>query len=257
MTIPLLLYLHIPKTAGSSVSDLIRSHYHQEEIRTVSPPDYLASERALYSADESEKSGLRLVEGHFNFGLHRAFAQQGAYFTILREPVDRLVSLYYFIRSAKSHPRHEIALGMSLEEFACSGVNPEIENCQTKMLSGRPESNFVNGREPCTEEDLERAKRHLREHFLGVGLFESLDLSLLMLSRKMGWPVARAGRKNVTSKRRRVADLSPEELDAVVSVNAFDLQLYNYARTLFHGQLRQLSWWERLRFSGPFWLGQA
>lgn len=244
---PVLLFLHLPKTAGSAVTDVVRGRFDPSEIRSVSGPDYLAAERKIFAASAEDKATVRLVDGHFSFGLHRAFEQPARYYTIVRDPVDRLVSLYYYTRSTPSHPRCEQARSMSLADYALSGIHPEIENCQTRMLSGRQESNFIAGTEPCSEEDLQRAKQHLCERFVSVGLFEALDLSLYLLSRTMAWPTLRADRRNVTKARRSVEDLAPDELAAARRVNAFDLQLYDFARARFREQLGQLSWWERLR----------
>ncbi len=257
MSQPLFLYLHLPKTAGVAVRNLLAAHYREEQVRDVIGPDYLASEQSIRELDAAQKSRVGLIAGHFSYGLHKAFDRPCQYFSMLRDPVDRMVSLYYFTRSNSRHPRHAQAQRMSLADYVCSGVHPELENCQTKMISGRPECNFVAGTEPCNEQDLVRAKTHLAGHFVSVGLFEQMDLSLLMLCRAMDWKYLPARRTNVTSVRRTLSELGSSEREAILTVNHFDQQLHEYAKTLFEQQLRSLPVWSRLRHAARHWRGHA
>jgi hypothetical protein len=38
------------------------------------------------------------------FGLHEILPQAATYITILRDPVDRVMSAFYFVRTYKLHP---------------------------------------------------------------------------------------------------------------------------------------------------------
>lgn len=255
MTQPVFLYLHIPKTAGSAVISAIREHFLGRKSCEVEGPDYLASEARLLDGGSSRADQFDLVTGHFSYGLHRAFARPCHYYAIVRDPVDRLISLYYFTKSTPAHPRYSAANDMSLMQYALSGIHPEIENCQTKMLSGRPASNFLNGVEVCSSEDIDRAIAHLDSSFVSVGVFEHLELSLRMLTAKTGWPNTVVARQNVTLNRPRASDISDEERRALESVNRFDLILYRHALDRLCKSVDDLPFaarsWLRLRFGSP------
>jgi hypothetical protein len=227
-----LLFLHVPKTAGVSVSSYLKERYAPGRVLEVVPPDYLASEAAIRDLDASRKLGIGLVLGHFSYGMHEAFEQECRYFSILRDPISRLVSLYRYTRATPEHPRHDHARRMSLVEFANSGIHPELENCQTKMLSGRLESNFIAGNGPCTAEDLRRAKTHIDEGFAICGIYEELAATMSDLASLMGWPRQRIEHRN------RTAGVPGDEVqaadrNALAAVCEFDVALYEYARERF------------------------
>ena len=58
-----------------------------------------------------------MFKGHMTFGLHEVLPQTATYITVLRDPVDRVISAFYFMRNYKLHPlywklrREEMDLG--------------------------------------------------------------------------------------------------------------------------------------------------
>ena len=45
-----------------------------------------------------------MFKGHMLFGLHAILPQPATYITVVREPVDRVISSFYFMRNYKLHP---------------------------------------------------------------------------------------------------------------------------------------------------------
>ena len=83
-------FLHIPKTAGTSLLHLL--------IWRFSPED------CLHDPQKPSRHGLdvnqyQFVSGHSDFGLVKQFHQRPIVITFLREPIDRALSSYYFRRS--------------------------------------------------------------------------------------------------------------------------------------------------------------
>src|SRR5262249_37739517 len=68
------------------------------------------------------------------------------------------------------------------------------------------------------------------------GLVEYFDESLLMLREQFGWGGVFYVRRNVTAGRIRSEALTGYDLAAVETINALDLELYDYARLLFREQ---------------------
>ena len=69
----------------------------------------------------------------------------------LFNPVERIISTYYFAMRTKDHPRHHQVQGMSLMDFAADQDDLEMENYQVRLLGGNP-------RDPAAVAEMERAK---------------------------------------------------------------------------------------------------
>jgi hypothetical protein len=167
-----------------------------------------------------------MFKGHMLFGLHEILPQPATYVTVLREPIDRVISAFYFMRSYVLHPaywqfRRE---NWTLEDFV---RRSRRENVQSKILAGAEYNS------PCTEEILEQAKENLFRYFSVVGLSEHFEESLALMKLRFGWKLERYSSFNVTRARPKKRDLPQPTLDLIAEKNAFDLALYEYAAKLF------------------------
>ncbi len=245
---PVLLYLHIPKVAGTTLSKCIQSQCASEN-RYKAEPDpeypwkYMIHDGVYYywrgffkppdlqvTADVQRvlaRGDLRAVVGHFWFGFHRYVSGPSTYATMLRDPVERIVSLYAHLvehEFPQPLPYH----GMSLHEFVTNPPFREVDNDQTRRVAGEEPQ---LGR--CTTAMLKRAKQNLRQHFSVVGVTERFDETLMLLKQTFGWtkslsyyPTNQSGIRPTTSS------LPPETLDAVRERNELDLKLYCFAQEL-------------------------
>src|SRR5262245_56645482 len=128
------IFLHVPKTAGSSIRTLIAQNYPAEAIIGFSgEPEPLA----WYAATTREfKSQYALVHGHFCYGVHEG-GPAHTYFTFLRDPVGLHFSYYFFLKRYEAHPLHErLARGeITLEDWArIYDEFPTYRNLTTRMI---------------------------------------------------------------------------------------------------------------------------
>src|SRR5205814_3759067 len=98
---PTVLFMHIPKTAGSAFRRAISANYRESEIAYVYPtrPGFLVSD--LRELPLEQRRAFRLVVGHFQFGVHEALPQDAQYITIVREPSTRVLSQYAYLCQAQ------------------------------------------------------------------------------------------------------------------------------------------------------------
>ena len=86
------LFLHIQKTAGTSIIDLARPHYGLSMTSHGDcwgyPPQYF--------------DNTPFVSGHIGYDYARHIMESRYSFTILRDPIERVLSMYYFCRKQKS-----------------------------------------------------------------------------------------------------------------------------------------------------------
>jgi hypothetical protein len=247
-----LLFLHIPKAAGTTLHSVVERQFAPRATFTISGSDSPGGIKEFIALSPEQREKIRLVKGHMPYGLHEFLSVPATYITMLRDPVDRVISHYYFVLKTPAHYMHgEVTRArMSLVDFVESGMTTEVANDQTRLISGVEKVNtrLLEGderrtlranREPVTAEVLETAKRNLREHFAAVGLFTSFDESLLLFKRVLGWNNIHYVRRNVTSARPEKRQVPREARALIEKYNAMDVELYEYARQRFEEAVKE------------------
>jgi hypothetical protein len=246
---PLLLFVHIPKTAGTTLTNLLKLNEPGARSRGLGnvfkgSGGVNPEVRFRHLLDEKDARGpdeLRVVTGHIPLGMReRLKGRDVRCFTFLREPADRTLSHYFGIRKRRRgsgepgrYARSALPAEPTLDDMLEGGYIHD--NLHTRMLSGVPEP-FGK----VTEEMLEKAKRNLREELVFFGISERFDESLVLAKKRLGLTTilykspgnsASAGRVNTSRPR---GDEVPQELvRAAQRCNRYDIELYRYARELF------------------------
>jgi hypothetical protein len=174
--------------------------------------------------EQIDAEAARVVLGHFSFGLHRGLARETTYVTMLRDPVERVVSLYHHHLRFQDDTFGVISRQFTLAEFASL---PEIANDQSRRLSGLDPTSIE------ASVVLHKARHNLHTHFGFVGISERFDESVVLLSRMFNWPNVHYRSKLVNRAKPATDDLPREAIGAVAEANALDLQLIEYCRQLF------------------------
>lgn len=206
------IFLHIPKAAGSTLNKILDKQYPANATFQIHGGAIERSISSFKRMSQEEKVKLQCLRGHQPFGLHEWLPQPSTYITLLRDPVERLISHYYYVMRREPHFLHDDAEGMSLEEYAGSDLSPELSNQQTRMLAGGVE-------------ELELAKRNL-EHFTVAGTVERFDASVALMKERLGWGNTRYRRMNATRNRPPKRDVSPGAIRAIEENNQLDIELY-------------------------------
>lgn len=240
---PKVLFLHLPKTGGLTLREIIVGHYRRREVLIPRAPEsqdrtssrryieYLNGEapltpgrprnirylEVLGSLSREEVRQLRVVMGHFWFGIHVALPAPAEYLTVIRDPVDRVLSMYH-------HRATRHGLRLSVEEYIRSERDLYMNNDQVRRLANT-DSGDARVR-PCTEETYARALRHLDEHFAVVGTTDRYDELIVALRAKYGWARRGYARQNVSGRRPRREDLSSQALTILRRHNQYDLELH-------------------------------
>jgi hypothetical protein len=152
------IFLHLPKTAGTTVNRLIEWEYRLSEMYSIDPVLFEWSAAHLRKLPSWRLRKIRMFKGHMTFGLHEVLPQPATYITVLRDPVDRVISAFYFMRSYKLHPlywklRRE---KWTIEQFV---ERSRRDNVQCKIVAG------ADYDAPCNSEIFENSKRNLNHHF--------------------------------------------------------------------------------------------
>lgn len=222
-----LLFCHIPKTAGTSLKTLVAQA--SRSVAWVYKGELAIGNPNLDFA-KSFRAGRRpeIVMGHFSFGGHRLLGIPPRYATILRNPIDRVVSLY----------RHQTALtmaggpvspiiadairsGMTLNAFITSQITEMTNNHMCRVIAGIPPEAGMK----LTDDWLYGLALHnLRRHYVIAGTMEAIDDAVAALGALLGWRDPRLGTENVSEG--SVPELDPDTLATLNAFNALDLRLY-------------------------------
>lgn len=242
-----LFLLHIRKTAGVSLRNLIENRF----------PDGACLFQAHAKTNAAvDPNFYSFVTGHVNFGYLGRIKKRPVTMTVLREPIDRAVSAFYFFRGNSPEQLATLREELSAEEFAQRAWltqmagrlsfrelierEPELAkahlgNHMTRMLLTTTPEGELN------ENHLAEARRNLAS-FDVIGLTERLGDTLLLLKHAMGWsdlgPIAH---ENRTQNRRAVSDEDPAVLELLKEWNRLDSELYAFACQLFEERFAKLN----------------
>lgn len=234
-----LIFLHIPKTGGTTLSRVVARQYSQRSLFAIDGADIEGSIEDLAGMEQERKRAIRYIHGHVSFGIHSLLSGPVTYITLVRDPVERLISHYWHAVTVRNHYLHDLVADgrMSLYDYVRSDASPEISNGQTKAIAG-----IAAGPGEPEQADtalLELAKRNICVHFAAVGVSERFDESLMLLRSIFGWKKVFYFRENVTRGRPRRGQFSLETVKAIEARNLLDRQLHEFATARLEKAVRE------------------
>jgi hypothetical protein len=245
----LLIFVHIPKTAGMSLRRLLwRKHVGADPIALMQPARALGYPwqrwpqrlERIANLPPSQQRRVRLMYGHFGYGVHTALPEPATYLTMLRDPMQRSISAYHFCMRRATADR---PADTTLQQFlANTKQSPDlgIDNLQTRYLAGEAGHPVDAPIGQCPGWALERAKENLEHHFLIAGLTERFDETVVLLSLLMGWRTLAYQAHNQGTQRTNTPRSEQYNEPLAWQMNALDLKLYEFARQRFDQQCEQM-----------------
>ena len=233
-----LVFVHIPKTAGQTLLQVLRRQYEPDATYATKGPGPNVMDE-LAALPEAFRAQLLFVYGHMPFGAHRFLPPETTYLAFLRDPMDRAVSHYEYVRRTPEHRLHRDVMDaeMTLHDYVESSITDELDNGQTALLAGTPIRDRADFFDP---ELLEQAKRNVEGHFALVGLAELFDESLLLAKEVLGWQRGvhyRSVNVSPDAPSRSRAPVPVETRRLIVERNRLDAELHRFARERLEAQI--------------------
>jgi hypothetical protein len=224
-----LIFLHIPKTAGTTLNRIIEWQYSPLSIFTIDPHRIRATPERFKTLSEQRRRQLRVVRGHMVYGIHECLPQGAMYITMLRDPVARLLSAYSFILRRPLNPMHRKLKRGRVGVEAFIRLTPNRQNLQCRMLAGVEDVT-------CDQRVLDVAKENITKSFSVIGLCERFEESLVLIAKTFGWEIPYYENRKVSKVR---PALEPSVVNMIQEHNRFDMELYEFARKRFEDTLHK------------------
>lgn len=233
-----LLFIHLPKTGGTALRSALQNAFEPSRSAFVygaGDLDDSISRAAFEALSADEIRRLRLVMGHFRYGIHQRIDRPYRYATLVRHPVDRVVSLYYHyvnlpgVRFLSRNYRERWRLRLrrvSLEDWVFGEQRVTTDNLMVRNVAGVVDVPFGG----CTQAVFEQAMENVERGFAGVLVTEEIPQSLALLEQVLDRPLSPVGRENVNPKRPRLAEVDPAAAERIAELNQWDLRFYESAR---------------------------
>jgi hypothetical protein len=238
-----LIVFHIPKTGGNSLQRLIERKFPPDVMYRFiggTTRDFEKSMELLELLSEEDKRKIKCIWGGPFFGIHKYLHQPSVYIAFFRDPVERVISEYYWVLRRRTNYAHDFVVrnNISLEDYVKKGVW-RAWNGQTRFIRRVPEVSPPGyGPVTLTDHDLNIAKQNLSENFI-IGLMERFDESLILLKRMLAWRTIDIlyVKQNVAENRPPKDRIDSETTKLIEEHNELDIKLYEFAKQVFEEQL--------------------
>jgi hypothetical protein len=195
----------------------------------------------------SRRRQFEFLDGHYPYGIHRfgTCSTSPIYLTILREPLDRAISQYYFIKQCDTadyqHPDLEVATRCDIGEFYAL---KQHQNIQTKFTAGFVAMKLAEVLPRSLMEPLllARAKFNLANRYHFFGLVERMAEFEAMVARELGWSKLNIrDHSKVTWNRPSTSAIDGSLKKQILRGNRLDVELYDFAQKVFAKRIERHS----------------
>jgi Sulfotransferase family len=227
---------HMQKTAGTALRDRLHTSFPDDQIYPngsdgPDPRVAVISVSHLRERWAARGDEIRLLTGHFPVRTQELLGTRFVTMTVLRHPVDRTLS---FLRHQAERRQRGATEETPLVEIYADPFRFQhmIQNHMVRMLSLSPdemlEHDGVLTPVPYTRQRLELAKEALASLDL-FGLQECFEEFCGELAERYGLDVGGPLRSNTTE----AGDVPDGFTDRIAEDNALDMELYEFACTLY------------------------
>lgn len=182
---PAILFMHIPRTAGTAFREAIARNYREHAIAYLygTPPGFLVQD--LNQLPLEQRRELKVVIGHFPYGIHHYLPQETIYVTIVREPAARLLSHYTYLRHTQPELLKEGNRTLTLEELLKKKPHIHFDNTLVRQFGSVDEREFPAG--TIDETLYNKALYYLQREYKFIGHQEFAADAYSWLKRQFGW----------------------------------------------------------------------
>ncbi len=215
----LYIFTHIPKCAGSTFREQVRATFGTSLLAPYHNPlreEFLKWERA-------PRSQYHFLSSHNPYGIHRKFERTPVYLSLTRDPVERYLSFFWFMKNHPKAPHHAVIKDCTLADsigYFTEQKTPLFFNQQCRYLSGG-------------EPSFEAAKKRIEADYLLVADMRQYDQFIELLFRvnilrSRGYEIVNVGKRGDKDK-----PAVQQDIDRIREANQEDIVLVDYVCRIF------------------------
>lgn len=259
----IIIFHHIPKAAGTSLRSILKKNYKSGRLLEPYGPgrESVAWYREYFqSLDYKQKQRLKCISAHtanFIIPVFLELRQRFKAFCLLRDPVERVISLFYFSQSISETGKGRGAMAGK----AIRRLKWNIEDIFLNLGEGGEKSSdlheifkdFFNGQvrillaphistgdllytSKNTNESVYENKLHeILNNYYIIGLQEYYNRSVEYFSREFGWKHLVYNKDNITKSRPKVSELPDDVVSLIRAHNQLDINLHGNIKKRFDG----------------------
>jgi len=203
------IFLHVPKTGGTTLDCALNN----SEWMVQHDPFFY---RHIQNDTKLSNAGDVFIKA--NFEKYKEFD----IYSMLRHPVDRIISEYFFVRDRKEFFSLIKSKPKNLMEYAKS---KQTRNYMTSFYLGKR----IYAQDQVRRDQLDQVKKCIENYPIYVGILEEYEKSLNYFSDKMNikWP-KKIEAKRVTLNRPHLQEVTQDVKDLILENNQIDFELYQF-----------------------------
>ena len=217
-----LFFVHIPRTSGTSMCKMLTDAFKRKNKEVGDAKN--AFEIKNFQMSQFQK--FNFTSGHVDFINCIRELKDFEYMTILREPIDRYFSHYFWQIKWQHHHNYNA----KLSNYIRDGYNKREFNAVTWQLGNHYN---VRDRNVCEAEALTKAKEHLNR-FKWILFYENLEEDVGKFRKEIGvhHSIEYPSRQKSNNSKKEQQNFNGRLIDIVYKKNHMDIELYNYAKEL-------------------------
>ena len=189
MTEKTVIFNHIPKNAGLTLSSILEKQYSKNKIFSTLGWKGGRNEAIDYfmNLSDFERNQYDLITGHSALKLFKV-AKFPITLIMLRDPVERVLSLYSYLRRKSWHKFHKVTNCYTISECFENNIHDEwkeLSNGQLTSLANSIDNININELNDA-KNDIEKVMLFIKNYCI-VGLVEKFDESLVLFKERLSW----------------------------------------------------------------------
>jgi hypothetical protein len=209
----LLVFFHAQRTGGSAFRHILADAYGKDRIYCT---QYVDGFKHWPEVNADALKQKMVFAGHSNYEL-RDISKNQHMISILRHPVYRTFSLYYYCKKYPNQFLHDYAINSTIEGFYYAAVKRKpiyFNNVMCRRISGSP--------------SFEKAIVSINERFIAIGCTETFSDFAGWFLRSQGLDAQEI--KSADSDFKRYGELLDKEqlVNDILAANSEDEKLFRY-----------------------------